>query len=224
MASKASGASGFLLGDDAAEPPPRAPPARTLLHPLPRSPNTPEALLALLADKLCGEVKVCAVEAPGSGDNRKANLQDIAILTGGQVASENVGIKLDEVTTGVLGTCKEIEVSKDATTTLDGAGDREALDERADLLHSTTGTTKSDCERGAPQERLAKLSGGVTVTKVGGRTASSSSCCARARGGRRRAAAGAHNARPPSAPPAPPPTAGAATENERVRLPRESKL
>jgi len=62
--------------------------------------------LALLADKLCGEVKVCAVEAPGSGDNRKANLQDIAILTGGQVASENVGIKLDEVTTGVLGTCK----------------------------------------------------------------------------------------------------------------------
>ena len=79
------------------------------------------------------------------------------------------------------------------------------VDERADLLHSTTGTTKSDCERGAPQERLAKLSGGVTVTKVGGRTASSSSCCARARGGRRRAAAGAHNARPPSAPPAPPP-------------------
>merc|ERR1719460_3352274 len=106
-----------------------------------------EALATLIVNKMRAALKICAVKAPGFGDNRKANLQDIAILTGGQVVSEDVGIKLEEVTTDMLGTCKKIEVTKDSTIILDGEGDRAALDERADLLRASIESTTSDYER-----------------------------------------------------------------------------
>merc|ERR1719421_1912531 len=127
-----------------------------------------EALATLVVNKLRGGVKVCAVKAPGFGDNRKANLQDIAVLVGGQVISEDVGLKLENVDASHLGTAKRITISKDDTVVLDGAGEKEDIEERCDLIRSSIDGTSSDYEREKLQERLAKLSGGVAVIKVGG--------------------------------------------------------
>lgn len=127
-----------------------------------------EALATLVVNKLRGGIKVAAVKAPGFGDNRKANLQDIAILTGGQVISEDVGLKLEQATPDMLGTCKTMTITKDNTIVLDGAGSKAAIDERCDLLRDSIETTSSAYEQEKLQERLAKLSGGVAVIKVGG--------------------------------------------------------
>lgn len=131
-----------------------------------------EALATLVVNKLRGGLKVCAVKAPGFGDNRKANLQDLAILTGGQVISTDVGLKLENVDLSMLGEAKKITVSKDDTIVLDGAGSKADIDERIELLHASIESTVSDYEKEKLQERLAKLSGGVAVIKVGGATES----------------------------------------------------
>lgn len=127
-----------------------------------------DALAALIVNKLRAGLKVCAVKAPGFGDNRKASLQDIAILTGGQVISDEIGLKLENVDMTMLGSAKKVTISKDDTIILDGAGSREGITERCDLLKATIDTTSSDYEKEKLQERLAKLSGGVAVIKVGG--------------------------------------------------------
>jgi len=127
-----------------------------------------EALATLVVNKLRAGIKVCAVKAPGFGDNRKATMQDLAILTGGTVISEEVGLKLEEVTPAQLGSCKRITVTKNDTVVLDGAGEKSAIDERCELIRASIESTKSDYEREKLQERLAKLSGGVAVIKVGG--------------------------------------------------------
>lgn len=127
-----------------------------------------EALATLVVNKLRAGIKVCAVKAPGFGDNRKATMQDIALLTGGTVISEEMGMKLEEVTPDQLGRCKKIEVDKNNTVVLGGVGDAEALKERCDLIKHSIETTKSDYEREKLQERLAKLAGGVAVIRVGG--------------------------------------------------------
>jgi len=127
-----------------------------------------EALATLVVNKLRAGIKVCAVKAPGFGDNRKATMQDIALLTGGTVISEEMGMKLEEVTPDQLGRCKKIEVDKNNTVILGGVGDTEALKERCDLIKHSIETTKSDYEREKLQERLAKLAGGVAVIRVGG--------------------------------------------------------
>ena len=127
-----------------------------------------EALAALVVNKLRAGIKVCAVKAPGFGDNRKATMQDLAILTGGTVISEEAGMKLEDVQPAHLGSAKKIEVDKNNTVVLDGAGENSAITERCDLIRHSIETTKSDYEREKLQERLAKLSGGVAVIKVGG--------------------------------------------------------
>ena len=127
-----------------------------------------EALATLVVNKLRAGIKVCAVKAPGFGDNRKATMQDIAILTGGTVISEEMGMKLEETTPDHLGKCKKITVTKNDTVVLGGQGDNDALNERCELIKSSIETTKSDYEREKLQERLAKLSGGVAVIQVGG--------------------------------------------------------
>lgn len=127
-----------------------------------------EALATLVVNKLRAGIKVCAVKAPGFGDNRKATMQDLAILTGGTVISEETGMKLEEVQPHHLGSCKKLNVTKSDTVVLDGAGDKAAIDERCELIRASIETTKSDYEREKLQERLAKLSGGVAVIKVGG--------------------------------------------------------
>jgi len=127
-----------------------------------------EALATLVVNKLRGGIKVCAMKAPGFGDNRKANLQDLAVLTGGQVVSEDVGLKLENVTPDMLGECAKITVDKNDTIVLNGAGTRDAIDERCELIRDSIEATNSDYEREKLQERLAKLSGGVAVIKVGG--------------------------------------------------------
>lgn len=127
-----------------------------------------EALATLVVNKLRAGIKVCAVKAPGFGDNRKATMQDLAILTGGTVISEETGMKLEEVQPHHLGSCKKLNVTKSDTVVLDGAGDKAAIDERCELIRESIETTKSDYEREKLQERLAKLSGGVAVIKVGG--------------------------------------------------------
>merc|ERR1719446_1206554 len=127
-----------------------------------------EALATLVVNKLRAGIKVCAVKAPGFGDNRKATMQDLAILTGGTVISEDAGHKLEDVTPDMLGSCKKLTVTKNDTVVLDGAGDKTIIQERCDLIRSSIETTKSDYEREKLQERLAKLSGGVAVIKVGG--------------------------------------------------------
>lgn len=129
-----------------------------------------EALATLVVNKLRGGLKVCAVKAPGFGDNRKANLQDLAILTGGQVISNDVGLKLENVEPHMLGTAKKVTVSKDDTIVLDGAGTAEEIAERVELLEASIESTSSEYEKEKLQERLAKLSGGVAVIKVGGAT------------------------------------------------------
>ena len=127
-----------------------------------------EALATLVVNRIRGGLKVCAVKAPGFGDRRKAMLQDIATLTGGQVISDELGMKIENVTLDMLGTAKRVEITKDDTTIIDGAGDKEAIAGRAAQIKQEISTTTSDYDREKLQERLGKLSGGVAVIKVGG--------------------------------------------------------
>ncbi|PRQ25609.1 putative chaperonin Cpn60/TCP-1 family, groEL-like apical domain, groEL-like equatorial [Rosa chinensis] len=127
-----------------------------------------EALATLILNKLRAGIKVCAIKAPGFGENRKANLQDLAILTGGEVITEELGLNLEKVGPEMLGTCKRITVSKDDTVILDGAGDKKAIEERCEQLRSSIELSTSDYDKEKLQERLAKISGGVAVLKIGG--------------------------------------------------------
>ena len=129
-----------------------------------------EALATLVVNKLRGTLKVCAVKAPGFGDRRKAMLQDIGILTGGQMISEDLGIKLENITLKDLGTAKTVRVDKDNTTIVDGGGSREAIEGRVKQIRAQIDETTSDYDREKLQERLAKLVGGVAVIKVGAAT------------------------------------------------------
>ncbi len=129
-----------------------------------------EALATLVVNKLRGGLKIAAVKAPGFGDRRKAMLQDIAILTGGQVISEDLGMKLENVTIDMLGTARKVEITKDETTIVDGAGDKAEIDARVAQIRQQIEETTSDYDREKLQERLAKLAGGVAVIRVGGMT------------------------------------------------------
>ena len=129
-----------------------------------------EALATLVVNKLRGGLKVAAVKAPGFGDRRKAILEDIAILTNGQVVSEDLGIKLENVSLADLGTAKRIVITKENTTVIDGAGGKEAIDARIAQIRAQIEETTSDYDREKLQERLAKLSGGIAVIRVGGAT------------------------------------------------------
>ncbi|MBR9971910.1 chaperonin GroEL [Magnetospirillum sulfuroxidans] len=129
-----------------------------------------EALATLVVNKLRGGLKVSAVKAPGFGDRRKAMLEDIAILTGGQVISEDLGIKLESVTLEMLGTAKRVTITKEDTTIVDGAGVRGDIEARCKQIRAQIEETTSDYDREKLQERLAKLAGGVAVIKVGGAT------------------------------------------------------
>ena len=126
-----------------------------------------EALTTLVVNRLRSQLKICAVKAPGFGDRRKDMLEDIATLTGGIVISEEKGIKLEQATLEMLGTCSKITVSKDNTTIVDGNGDKEAIAARVGQIKAQIATTKSDYDKEKLQERLAKLSGGVAVLYVG---------------------------------------------------------
>lgn len=129
-----------------------------------------EALATLVVNKLRGGLKVAAVKAPGFGDRRKAMLEDIAILTGGQVISEDLGVKLDTIDISMLGNAKKIFIDKDNTTIVDGAGAKQDIEARCAQIKRQIEDTTSDYDREKLQERLAKLSGGVAVIKVGGAT------------------------------------------------------
>jgi len=129
-----------------------------------------EALATLVVNKLRGALKCCAVEAPGFGDRRKAMLEDIAILSGGRVISEDLGIKLENITLNDLGTVKRVVIDKDNTTLVDGAGEKAALDGRVKQIRTQIEDTTSDYDREKLQERLAKLVGGVAVIRVGAAT------------------------------------------------------
>ncbi|MEE8532082.1 MAG: chaperonin GroEL [Alphaproteobacteria bacterium] len=129
-----------------------------------------EALATLVVNKLRGGLKVAAVKAPGFGDRRKAMLEDIAILTGGQVISEDLGIKLENVTLDMLGTAKRVELSKETTTLIGGAGKKKEIEGRCGQIRAQIEETTSDYDREKLQERLAKLAGGVAVIKVGAAT------------------------------------------------------
>jgi chaperonin GroEL len=129
-----------------------------------------EALATLVVNKLRGTLRVCAVKAPGFGDRRKAMLQDIAVLTGGQVVSEEVGFKLENATLNELGKAKRIVIDKDNTTLVDGAGDSDQIKGRIDEIRVAIDKSTSDYDREKLQERLAKLSGGVAVINVGAAT------------------------------------------------------
>jgi chaperonin GroEL len=129
-----------------------------------------EALATLVVNKLRGGLKVAAVKAPGFGDRRKAMLEDIAILTGGQLISEDLGIKLESVTLAMLGRAKKVLIEKEKTTIVDGAGKRKEIEARVGQIKSQIEETTSDYDREKLQERLAKLAGGVAVIKVGGAT------------------------------------------------------
>ena len=129
-----------------------------------------EALATLVVNKLRGGLKVAGVKAPGFGDRRKAMLEDLAILTGGQVISEELGIKLESVTMDMLGDAKKITITKDTTTVIDGAGDKDAIAARVTQTRAQIEETTSDYDKEKLQERLAKLAGGVAVIKVGGAT------------------------------------------------------
>ena len=128
-----------------------------------------EALATLVVNKLRGGLKVAAVKAPGFGDRRKAMLQDIAILTQGEMISEDLGIKLENVTLGMLGEAKRVTIDKDNTTIVDGAGSEADINARFEI-RTQIDNTSSDYDREKLQERLAKLAGGVAVIKVGGAT------------------------------------------------------
>jgi chaperonin GroEL len=129
-----------------------------------------EALATLVVNKLRGGLKVAGVKAPGFGDRRKAMLEDLAILTGGQVISEELGIKLESVTMDMLGDAKKITITKDTTTVIDGAGDKDAIAARVTQIRAQIEETTSDYDKEKLQERLAKLAGGVAVIKIGGAT------------------------------------------------------
>ncbi|WP_299410648.1 chaperonin GroEL [uncultured Roseobacter sp.] len=129
-----------------------------------------EALATLVVNKLRGGLKVAGVKAPGFGDRRKAMLEDLAVLTGGQVISEEMGIKLENVTMDMLGDAKKITITKETTTVIDGAGDKEAIASRVTQIRAQIEETTSDYDKEKLQERLAKLAGGVAVIKVGGAT------------------------------------------------------
>jgi chaperonin GroEL len=129
-----------------------------------------EALATLVVNKLRGGLKISAVKAPGFGDRRKAMLQDIAILTGGQVISEDLGMKLESVTMDMLGTAKKIQITKDETTIVDGAGEKAEIESRVAQIRNQIEETSSDYDREKLQERVAKLAGGVAVIRVGGMT------------------------------------------------------
>ncbi len=129
-----------------------------------------EALATLVVNRLRGGLKVAAVKAPGFGDRRKAMLEDIAVLTGGQVISEDLGIKLENVGLDMLGTAKRVEITKENTTIVDGSGAKEDIEGRVAQIKAQIEETTSDYDKEKLQERLAKLSGGVAVIKVGGAT------------------------------------------------------
>jgi chaperonin GroEL len=129
-----------------------------------------EALATLVVNKLRGGLKVAAVKAPGFGDRRKAMLEDLATLTGGQLISEDLGIKLENVGIDMLGTSKKVTITKDATTVVGGAGDKAAIQSRIAQLKVQIEDTTSDYDKEKLQERLAKLAGGVAIIKVGGST------------------------------------------------------
>ncbi|PRY92595.1 chaperonin GroEL [Hasllibacter halocynthiae] len=129
-----------------------------------------EALATLVVNKLRGGLKIAAVKAPGFGDRRKAMLQDIAILTGGQVISEDLGMKLENVTMDMLGTAKRVSITKDETTIVDGAGEKAEIEARVSQIRQQIEETTSDYDREKLQERVAKLAGGVAVIRVGGMT------------------------------------------------------
>ena len=131
-----------------------------------------EALASLILNKLRGALNVCAVKAPGYGDRRKRMLEDIAILTGGQVAMKELGVNLTDVTAEMLGRAKSIKITKDTTTIVGGAGSKDAIDERVNQIKNEIENTTSDFDREKLQERLAKLSGGVAVIKAGAATES----------------------------------------------------
>jgi chaperonin GroEL len=129
-----------------------------------------EALATLVVNKLRGGLKVSAVKAPGFGDRRKAMLEDIAILTGGTVISEDLGIQLETVTLDMLGTAKRVNITKEETTIVDGAGNKKDIEARCNQIRVQSDETTSDYDREKLQERLAKLAGGVAVIRVGGAT------------------------------------------------------
>ena len=127
-----------------------------------------EALATLVVNKLRGGLKIAAVKAPGFGDRRKSMLQDIAILTGGQVISDDLGMKLESVTIDMLGSAKRVAITKDETTIIDGAGDKAEIEARVNQIRGQIEETTSDYDREKLQERVAKLAGGVAVIRVGG--------------------------------------------------------
>src|ERR1700761_7465084 len=129
-----------------------------------------EALATLVVNKLRGGLKIAAVKAPGFGDRRKAMLEDIAILTGGQVISDDLGIKLETVTLQMLGRAKKVTIEKEKTTIVDGAGKKTDIEGRVAQIKAQIEETTSDYDREKLQERLAKLAGGVAVIRVGGST------------------------------------------------------
>ncbi|MHA6325361.1 chaperonin GroEL [Roseivivax sp. CAU 1753] len=129
-----------------------------------------EALATLVVNKLRGGLKIAAVKAPGFGDRRKAMLQDIAILTGGQVISEDLGMKLENVTMDMLGSAKKVDITKDETTIIDGNGEKAEIEARVGQIRTQIEETTSDYDREKLQERVAKLAGGVAVIRVGGMT------------------------------------------------------
>ena len=129
-----------------------------------------EALATLVVNKVRGTLKCAAVKAPGFGDRRKAMLQDIAILTGGKFVSDDLGIKLENITLNDLGTCRTVKIDKDNTTIVDGAGKREDIEGRVKQIRGEIEETKSDYDREKLQERLAKIVGGVAVIKIGAAT------------------------------------------------------
>ncbi len=129
-----------------------------------------EALATLVVNKLRGGLKIAAVKAPGFGDRRKAMLQDIAILTGGQVISEDLGMKLESVTMDMLGSAKKVSITKDETTIVEGAGEKAEIEARVNQIRTQIEETTSDYDREKLQERVAKLAGGVAVIRVGGMT------------------------------------------------------
>ncbi|UWR23141.1 chaperonin GroEL [Sulfitobacter sp. S190] len=129
-----------------------------------------EALATLVVNKLRGGLKIAAVKAPGFGDRRKAMLQDLAILTGGQVISEDLGMKLESVTMDMLGSAKKVNITKDETTIVDGSGDKAEIEARVSQIRTQIEETTSDYDREKLQERVAKLAGGVAVIRVGGMT------------------------------------------------------
>ncbi len=129
-----------------------------------------EALATLVVNKLRGGLKIAAVKAPGFGDRRKAMMEDMAILTGAQVVSEDLGVKLENVTLDMLGTAKKVTITKDDTTMVDGAGEKAQIESRCGQIRRQIEETSSDYDREKLQERLAKLAGGVAVLRVGGAT------------------------------------------------------